>query len=681
MGRREFDQTRERERALSALHHIDAGLPRDEWVRVGMAAQSAGLDFDEFHQWSATAGNYKSEADCRAAWRSFKPGKGIGAGTLFDIAMKAGWRAEDPLPPMRAAQQPVFESPESSPSESDRLASAFANMAPASADHPYLVRKGMAPDGLRICPKDALIAGRDRAGWLVLPVWNAETPAMQSWQLVSPELGINKLSLPEHPISGGVLVIHPDAPDGRPDEAAFTSGLAYLCEGVATAASAFQATGTAAVCCFGKGNLRRVATALRKRFPTMRIVICPDRGAEPQAAEIARQIGAPSAWVELSAELPKNTDLNDIATASADGPSEVRELLMEHQHEPVQNQPRFILRTASDLAALPPTPWLVRGVLPPAGIGAIYGASASGKTFLALHLLAHVAEGRADWFDHRITRPACVVYVGLEGEAGLSGRVRAWQEQHGPIPAGFRFLTAQPFELLSNQDVTDLASAVRIAAGPGAVICIDTLNAAAAGADENASEGMGRMIAAAKRLQAETAGLVLLVHHSGKDAAKGMRGHSSLFAACDVVIEVTRTDDRRAWKLVKSKDGADGAEHPFRLDVVEIGTDPEDGEPRTSCVVVPDEAKGGARRPATPRGGHQKIVYDALGELLRQSKHFGMAGAPPTRPCVELEAAVAATCGRLACDPKRQKERARSAITGLVSASLIELRDGWLWHT
>ena len=555
-------------------------------------------------------------------------------------------------------------------------------MDPAPADHPYLVRKGMAPDGLRIFPKGAPVAGRDRAGWLVLPVWNAETRAMQSWQLVSPEAGINKLSLPEHPISGGVLVIHPDAPDGRPDEAAFASGVAYLCEGVATAASAFQATGTAAVCCFGKSNLSRVATAFRKRFPTMRIVICPDRGAEPQAAEIARQIGAPSAWVELSPKLPPNTDLNDIATASADGPSEVRELLMEHQHEPVQNQPRFLLRTASDLAALPLAAWLVRGVLPLAGIGAIYGASASGKTFLALHLLAHVAEGRADWFGHRIARPACVVYVGLEGEAGLSGRVRAWQEQHGPIPAGFRFLTGQPFELLSDQDVSDLARAVLIAAGPGAVICIDTLNAAAAGADENSSEDMSRMIAAAKRLQAETAGLVLLVHHSGKDATRGMRGHSSLFAACDVVIEVARTDDRRVWKLVKSKDGADGVEHPFRLDVVEIGTDPEDGQAITSCVVEPVAGNGaGTRRPKQPVGVNQKIAYGALGELLRQSKHFGMAGAPPTRPCVELEAAVTATSGRLKSDPKHRKERARSAIAGVVGKGLIELRDGWLWHT
>lgn len=670
MGRREFEPGGARDRALSALQALDPGISRDEWVRVGMAAKAAGLDFDDWHRWSATAGNYSGESDCRAVWRSFKPDGGIGAGTLFDAASKAGWRADlqQGVAPASRQPEPVTQRP-ASPVEVWQASKA------APADHAYLVRKGMAPGGLRIAPKVS-VAKRNCEGWLVLPVWNMGSLALQSLQLVGPEPEHPKLSAPKQPIKGGALVFHEDAPDCRPDDTAFADGEAYLCEGVATAASVHQATGRAAVCCFGKGNIADVAAALRKRFPGLRIVLCPDRGAEVQADEIVRQIGAPAAVVALPEHLPQNTDLNDYA--ATEGIEGIRELLRRAKELPQ----RYRLLSAGEIAAKPPAPWLVRDVLPPAGIGAVYGPSASGKSFLALHLLAQIAEGRTGWFDHRIARPTNVVYVGLEGEAGLSGRVRAWQEQHGPIPAGFRFLTGQPFELLSDRDVTDLASAVRIAAGNGAVVCVDTLNSAAAGADENASEDMGRLIAAAKRLQAETDGLVLLVHHSGKDASKGMRGHSSFFAACDVVIEVTRTDDRRAWKLVKSKDGADGAEHPFLLKVVEIGTDPEDGQAITSCVVEPVAEDGaGMRRPKSPRGGHQKIVYDALGELLRQSKHFGMAGAPPTRPCVELEAAVTATCGRLACDPKRQKERARSAITGLVSSGLIELRDGWLWHT
>ena len=36
------------DRARDALHAIPPDLPRDEWVRAGMAAHAAGLPFDEF---------------------------------------------------------------------------------------------------------------------------------------------------------------------------------------------------------------------------------------------------------------------------------------------------------------------------------------------------------------------------------------------------------------------------------------------------------------------------------------------------------------------------------------------------------------------------------------------------------------------------------------------------------
>ena len=45
-------------RASDALYAIPPDLPRDEWVRVGMAAQSAGIGFDTFNDWSALAVNY-----------------------------------------------------------------------------------------------------------------------------------------------------------------------------------------------------------------------------------------------------------------------------------------------------------------------------------------------------------------------------------------------------------------------------------------------------------------------------------------------------------------------------------------------------------------------------------------------------------------------------------------------
>ena len=56
-------------RARTALYSIPADLARSDWVRVGMAAHAAGLQFDDFNDWSAPGATYNAQA-CRATWRS-----------------------------------------------------------------------------------------------------------------------------------------------------------------------------------------------------------------------------------------------------------------------------------------------------------------------------------------------------------------------------------------------------------------------------------------------------------------------------------------------------------------------------------------------------------------------------------------------------------------------------------
>ena len=266
----------------------------------------------------------------------------------------------------------------------------------------------------------------------------------------------------------------------------------------------------------------------------------------------------------------------------------------------------------------------------------------------------------------------------LEGEAGFRRRVAAWEKHHQrPFPAGVLFLFGG-FQVTSRDDVLALAAAIDTAGGAELVI-VDTLNRAALGADENTSDGMGSILRGAQELQALTGGLVALVHHPGKDSAKGMRGHSSLFAALDAAIEVTRSDSRREWKVAKSKDGEDGKVHAFSLRVVDLGED-EDGEAVTSCVVEAEQLLDDEmHQPKVPKSGNQKRVFDALGPLLLASSDFGCAGAPPTRPCITVEQAVEGARQSLTCEPRRQPERVRLALTGLANMGAIHINEGWLW--
>jgi hypothetical protein len=250
--------------------------------------------------------------------------------------------------------------------------------------------------------------------------------------------------------------------------------------------------------------------------------------------------------------------------------------------------------------------------------------------------------------------------------------------KHGN-PEGLRVILT-PLDIRVADDRRELAESIKAAGMAGGVLTLDTLNRAAPGADENDSREMGELIACMKALQAELGGLVLAVHHSGKDATRGLRGHSSLLAALDAVLEVTRQDDRREWRLAKAKDGEDGKAHPFRLDVVELGEDAE-GYPITSCVIEPVETAADAVRKASPPGGgNQRIAWDALGELLRAAHDFGKGNAPPSRPCVSLADALDAIAPRLPIEHKRQRERAQQAITGLIGRGCLAHFEGWLWE-
>ena len=652
---------RDLDRARDALHAISPGLPRDEWVRVGMAAKAAGLGFDDFDRWSAQADNYEARA-ARDTWRSFKPDGRTGAGSLFYLARAEGWSDKGEHAARNAPTKPAGRpaEPRKAPRPSTGAAEVWQRLEAAAVGHPYITAKQGTAEGLRVVPAgDPLrIAGQSVAGWLVVPVTPLGESEPTSLQFIPPPGTGKKLNLPGAPVAG-VFIVGDMA----------TGGAVYVCEGVGQAWACWKATGAAAVACFGWGRVRGVAAELRQRDPTARLALVPDAGLEAEAEAVAREVGAE--FVTMPEGSPRNFDANDYAQREG---FDALEVLLSRASEPPKPEPRYRLLNPADLQALPPLAWRVRGVLPAVGVAALFGPSASGKSFLGFDLAAHIAEGR-EWFAHRVTA-APVVYVALEGEAGFKLRADAWEQGNGrKLPPGLR-LVLQGFKLTG--DVPDLAAAIVAAVGAGAVVFVDTLNRAAPTADENSSRDMGEILEGAKELQALTGGLVVLIHHTGKDAARGLRGHSSLFAAMDAAVEVSRDGDRREWKVSKAKDGQDGEAFPFRLEVVQLPPD-EDGEPVSSCVVRRDVSAADIARVKLPQGGNQRLVLEALRPMFKASPVFGKAGAPAPRPCIELEAAIGAAAGRLTCPTDRRAERTREAVTGLVARGVLGCNEGWLW--
>ena len=659
------------EDARHALQYIPPDLPRDDWHRIGRAAIAAGLTVDDVDAWSASAANYAGPRDVLAAFRSIKADGGTGPGTLFRAAADNGWSKDGKQPkpkhkptqaPRKAAEPPRKPAPGMSPAE------VWNRCEQATNAHPYIVEKqaaGVPLDGLRVLPAgDGLrIAGEPMAGALVLPVHRADGSISSLQFIALPDVAARlkaqgkpgKLNLPGASMEGFHTV-------GE----VLPGGVVQICEGVATAWACWQATGAAAVACFGWGRVRSVAAELRQRDASARLVLVPDVGKEQEADKIAQEVGA--AVAHMPAGEANNFDASDLAMR--DGGDVLAELL-EAALLPAKPEPRYKLLSAADLRDLPPLAWRVRGVLPAVGLGALYGPSASGKSFLGFDMAAAIAEGQR-WFDCRV-EAAPVVYAALEGEAGFKLRAQAWEAHRGRIlPAGLSMML-QPFKLTEPQDVRDLAAVVPA----GGVVFIDTLNRAAPTADENSSRDMGEILEATKVLQAATGGLVVLIHHTGKDSTKGLRGHSSLFAAIDAAVEVSRDGDRREWRVAKSKDGADGDAHPFKLHIETLGLD-DYGDAVTSCTVMRDTAAHEVRVKLAG-GSNQRLILDALRPLF-QSGETGKPGAPPLAKCIDLDKALNAAASRLiTVDEKRKPERAKRAIQDLVTKGALGFNEGWLW--
>jgi len=258
----------------------------------------------------------------------------------------------------------------------------------------------------------------------------------------------------------------------------------------------------------------------------------------------------------------------------------------------------------------------------------VYGESNTGKTFWALDLALHVADGR-EWRGRAVERGA-VLYLALEGSHGISNRVAAFKVANPDVGAlPFAVVPVAVNLLNPAADTTRVIDAVQATAVklgvPVRLIVVDTLSRALAGGNENASEDMGSLVTNADRIRQVSAAHLMFIHHSGKDSAKGARGHSSLRAATDTEIEAVRDPATHVSvaRVSKQRDLETVGEFAFRLQPVELGVNRR-GKPVTSCVVVPEDAP--ERTVRLP--GDQQTAMNLLMELLGEGGLSDFPGVP-----------------------------------------------------
>ncbi len=195
-----------------------------------------------------------------------------------------------------------------------------------------------------------------------------------------------------------------------------TAGPLYVCEGIGAAWACWQATGRAAVVCFGWGNVARVAADLRQKGHAL--VLAPDVGKELAAEKIANEHGClvakmPEGW-------PNNSDVGDLAAKEG---ADALAALLESAQAPEAPQPLLKPVSVADVQTNPaPPPRFVWDGYLPRGVVTLFGAhGGTGKSMVSLMLAVAAALERPMFGVN--TEQCPVVFLSLEDGADVIRRL------------------------------------------------------------------------------------------------------------------------------------------------------------------------------------------------------------------------------------------------------------------
>lgn len=334
---------------------------------------------------------------------------------------------------------------------------------------------------------------------------------------------------------------------------------------------------------------------------------------------------------------------------------------------------RFAFVDAGAYAKRPPIQWVVKGVLPRAPLGMVYGPSGSGKTFWVTDLLWHVARGK--WWRGRRTKQARCAIVVAEGAGGYRNRIVASLMTEDGVtgydpPKDLLFTTDVP-NMFEGGDPKLLAAQIQAAGGVD-IICIDTMAATTPGANENDAKDANLIVQRCMWLHRATGAMVLLIHHTGKDVARGARGSSAFKGPLDFEIQIVRNIGHvRTATITKMKDGEDGESFHFSLRKIDIGED-EDGDNVTSCVVEHLDSA-----PQAPGSTGQRLPEAGLPRLVMTTLH--------DHPSLEddgldYEVLISSVTEQLPAPDQGERDRRRDqikrAITACIEKGFAKIENG-----
>ncbi len=294
-----------------------------------------------------------------------------------------------------------------------------------------------------------------------------------------------------------------------------------------------------------------------------------------------------------------------------------------------------------------------------------------------------------EWFGKPVVE-CPVLYIAAEGASGFRLRMKAWRQQHPEAEGAPFVMMARSVDLLAPKSdaidtIREAIDEIRDATGQAVgMVVLDTLSRMMPGGVDSEPRDVKAFLENTERLRTEIGAHVMIIHHSGKETDRGMRGSSMLRDYADTVIEIRGGDTDGPLRAIisKQKDGEDGQEYRFTLLQSTVGKD-EDGDDITSCVVNPLGASAGNESGKMPRlSDREEIARRCLADLLADDGVTSVTGvtAPNVTRTVTVDAWRNAVRDKLAMDSDEAFRKAWERLkTKLLRLAVIGIHESRAW--
>ena len=274
---------------------------------------------------------------------------------------------------------------------------------------------------------------------------------------------------------------------------------------------------------------------------------------------------------------------------------------------------KFTTTKGNDLARNAKAPvYLIDGIIEQDAHGIVYGASMSFKSFAVLEMAHCIANGR-DFMGHKVKQTGAVIYVCGEGAGGIGRRLKAQVITNGEFKNDFHLLN-ESIDIGSVDDMAELK--LLIEQIKPTLVIFDTFASLVCGVNENDNGAVGAVLNLIRdTCRNEFGTSSMIIHHTGKDDAKGSRGAYAFKANVDFEIELKKNNDFvTVMHCEKMKDGEHFQDIHMVRTVVDLGIYDDDFKESTSLILKRTDAAKADNKKALD--SEERKVLEVLTKLM-----------------------------------------------------------------